>query len=228
MQNDNLIRQFKKAVYIEAKKKMMKTFENRVSLTIHGRKILDDIKNGNFVATDGVTETMQCLYVCLKVPTAASDILPQFPANYKVGVRRRAGDSIIIKSSVEYRNEVAERANNLQRLEEEKQQRIRGRQLAAESKQKAIDERKRQGTIRKAATAAKKKIALEKKIINAEKRKLLSEAKALNKNSSIPKKRGRKAKVLESTENELAQSSLISEQEDELVDLDGIFENSSK
>jgi hypothetical protein len=208
------LRKFKKAFTITVKKDAQEKFEKRFGGTIPGRKLVESLKNSTFESTDIISEALQFLYIEVKVPERASDVLPIYPGNYKAGVKKRPEDCFIVKSSVQYRIARREREEQIERLQQEKETRMEARAANASAKKIAEIEKKKKAEERKANALERKRLAAEKKEATALKRKATE---ALGK--PPPKKRGRKPK------NPKPQSVEDHHDEDELLDVSFLFAN---
>lgn len=139
------------------------------------RKVLQELQTNQFEPTDGMSNTAMIIYDTIKPPLRGSDVLPNVPGNFKAGNRKRVGDGIIVKSSVEWRLA--------------KQQ----HEAEAEKKRQEIQERKKKRMERKEALAEKKKMDTEKRVTAAGIKK--NEKRPQGSPENPPKKRGRPRKI---------------------------------
>lgn len=152
-----MVQNFKKALFVKTKKRVYKNIQKDMKNSAPKKKILKELENGSFIPTDGISDTVKIMYHRLAPPKRASDILPNLPENFKAGNRKRAGDNLIVKSSVQWRIEKRQHLEEIQKKRDDIEKRKEERAKATALKKTQQEEKKKALEIKRAIAAEKKK-----------------------------------------------------------------------
>jgi hypothetical protein len=167
---------------------MFQNFKEWMDISLSSRKVFADLTNNEFVPFDPTSDALQAAFKAMKPRETANDLIPHYPGNFKATLRKPPGETFIVKSSTEFREDLKRKQNMREQEEKEKEER-KAERIRKSQLREAETERKKIERIEKAKHVAEKKKLQEEEKKNRKLAALLKKQEKM-----VPKKRGRPRK----------------------------------